>query len=71
MESLRQETSAAPQDRRGKMMEIRKTSDSQIRALLDPAQQKRFDEMQARHEQMMENRHGGPPSGDQPAPPQQ
>jgi Spy/CpxP family protein refolding chaperone len=54
------------------MMEIRKTSDSQIRALLDPAQQKKFDEMQARHEQMMENHRGGPPSGDQPpAQPQQ
>jgi Spy/CpxP family protein refolding chaperone len=72
MESLRQDTATAPQDRRGKMMEIRKTSDSQIRALLDPAQQKKFDEMQARHEQMMENHRGGPPSGDQPpAQPQQ
>jgi Spy/CpxP family protein refolding chaperone len=72
MESLHQDTSTAPQDRRAKMMDIRKTSDTQIRALLDPTQQKKWDEMQARHEEMMQNHHGGPPAGgDQPAPPPQ
>jgi Spy/CpxP family protein refolding chaperone len=72
MESLRADTATAPQDRRPKMMEIHKTSDTQIRALLDSVQQKKWDEMQARREQMMQNRRGGPPSGgDQPAPPPQ
>jgi hypothetical protein len=72
MESLHQDASTAPQDRRAKMMDIRQTSNTQIRALLDAGQQKKWDEMQARHEQMMENHHGGPPAGsDQPAPPPQ
>jgi protein CpxP len=72
MESLHQDTSTAPQDRRAKMMDIRQTSNTQIRALLDAGQQKKWDEMQARHEQMMENHRGGPPAGsDQPAPPPQ
>jgi periplasmic protein CpxP/Spy len=72
MESLHQDTSTPPQDRRAKMMDIRKTSDSQIRALLDPTQQKKWDEMQAKREQWMQNRHQGPPAGsDQPAPPPQ
>jgi periplasmic protein CpxP/Spy len=72
MESLRSDTSTPQQDRRAKMMEIHKTSDSQIRALLDPTQQKKWDEMQTRREEMMQNHRGGPPAGsDQPAPPPQ
>ncbi len=50
MESLRSDTSTAPQDRRAKMMEIHKASNDQIRALLTPDQQKKFDAMQSRHE---------------------
>ena len=69
MESLRQDTSTPQQDRRAKMMDIHKTGDTQIRALLDPTQQKKWDEMQARREQMMQNRHQG--GSDQPAPPPQ
>ena len=74
MESLHQDTSLSQQDRRTKMMDIRKTTDSQIRALLDANQQKRWDEMQAKREQWMQNRHSGPPdsnSGQQAPPPQQ
>ena len=73
MESLRQDTSQSQQDRRGKMMDIHKTSDTQIRALLDSTQQKKWDEMQARREQWMQNRRQGPPGagGDQPGPPPQ
>src|ERR1700690_307770 len=71
MESLHQDSSLSQQDRRAKMMEIRKTTDSQIRGLLDADQQKKWDEMQAKREQWMQNRHGGPPNGGSGAPPQQ
>jgi len=69
MESLHQDTSTPQADKRAKMMDIHKTSDTQIRALLDPTQQKKWDEMQAKREQMMQNRHQG--GGDQPAQPPQ
>ncbi|MFZ0760990.1 MAG: hypothetical protein WAM69_13665 [Candidatus Sulfotelmatobacter sp.] len=74
MESLHQDTSLSRDDRRAKMTEIRKTTDDQIRGLLDSTQQKKWDEMQAKREQWMQNRHGGPPnagSGEQEPPPQQ
>jgi protein CpxP len=61
MESLHQDTSLSQQDRHAKMMEIHKATDEQIRGLLDSTQQKKWDEMQAKREQRMENRHGGPP----------
>lgn len=51
MQSLRSDTSAAPEDRHSKMMDIHKTSGDQIRALLDSDQQKKWDEMQSKHEQ--------------------
>ena len=68
MESLRQDTSTSRQDRHIKMMDIHKSTDANIRALLDSTQQKKWDEMQAKHEGM-HNGHGGPPEGG--APPQQ
>ncbi|MGA7558793.1 MAG: hypothetical protein WCF61_01770 [Terriglobales bacterium] len=64
MEALRQDNSTAPQGRRAKMMEIHQNSNTQIRALLDETQQKKWDEMQAR--QMERHRHGQPGAGDQP-----
>jgi protein CpxP len=70
MESLHQDSSLSQEDRHSKMMEIHKGTDDQIRGLLDPTQQKKWDEMQAKREQWMQNRHGGPPEG-QGAPPQQ
>jgi Spy/CpxP family protein refolding chaperone len=69
MESLRQDSSVSQQDRHGKMMDIHQTSDSQIRALLDPTQQKKWDEMQAKHGQWGHNHGQG--SGDQQGPPPQ
>ena len=69
MESLHQDSSLSQQDRRTKMMEIHKSTDGQIRGLLDADQQKKWDEMQARREQRMQNRHGD--AGPQGAPPQQ
>jgi protein CpxP len=67
MESVHQDTSLSQQDRRAKMMEIRKSTDDQIRGLLDSNQQKKWDEMQAKREQRMQNRRGGEPG----PPPQQ
>ena len=72
MESVHQDTSLAPQDRYAKMMEIHKSTDAQIRTLLDSNQQKKWDEMQAKREQLMQNRRPGPPdagSGQQQPPP--
>ena len=65
METLHQDSSLSQQDRRTKMMEIRKSTDDQIRGLLDSNQQTKWDEMQARREQRMQNR------GQQGPPPQQ
>lgn len=74
MEALRQDESTPREDRRAKMMDIRKNTDTQVRALLDTNQQKKWDDMQAKREQMM-GRHHGPPNGgssqDAPPPAQQ
>jgi hypothetical protein len=73
MESLRQDTSSSQQDRHTKMMEIHKTSDAQIRALLDSNQQKKWDEMQVKREQWMQEHRQGPGAGSDrqgPPPPQ-
>jgi Spy/CpxP family protein refolding chaperone len=72
MESLHQDNSLSQQDRRAKMMDIRKNSDTQIRALLDSNQQKKWDEMQAKREQWGQgHRHGPPDGGDNQGPPPQ
>ena len=65
MESLRSDTSTSQDDRRSKMMEIHKTSNDQIRALLTSDQQKKFDAMEARRGQWG-NHQGG---ADNAAPP--
>jgi periplasmic protein CpxP/Spy len=69
MESLRQDNSLSQQDRRSKMMDIHKTTDTQVRALLDSSQQKKWDEMQAKRGQW--GHHQGGPDGEQQGPPQQ
>ena len=43
MEKLRSDSSTPQEDRRSKMMEIRKTSADQVRGILDADQQKKFD----------------------------
>src|ERR1700751_5865818 len=65
METLHSDSSLSQQDRRAKMMDIHKTSNDQIRGLLNPDQQKKFDEMQSHREQMMQGHH---PAGEM-APP--
>jgi hypothetical protein len=74
MEGLRKDSSMSQEDRRSKMMEIRKNTDAQVREVLDSNQQRKWDEMQARREQHMQNGHQGPPpdsgSGQSQQPPQ-
>ena len=69
MQSLHQGSSLSQQDRRAKMMDIRKNADAQVRALLDSNQQKKWDEMQAKREQRMQKRHSE--GSDQSVPPPQ
>jgi periplasmic protein CpxP/Spy len=69
MDALRQETTLSQPDRRAKMMDIHKSTSTQIRALLDSTQQKKWDEMQAKREQWMQK--GRPEGRDQPPPPPQ
>ena len=72
MEGMRHDTSLSPQDRHAKMMETRKSTDAQIRGVLDSNQQKKWDEMRARREQRMDDRRSSPPAGsDQQSPPPQ
>ena len=59
MESLRSDSSQ--DDRRSKMMDLRKASNDQIRALLDSKQQKKWDEMQSRHERQGHHQGGQAP----------
>jgi len=59
MESLRSDSSVSQQDRRSKMMDIHKSSNDQIRALLNPDQQKKWDEMQSKHGEWMQGHHPG------------
>jgi periplasmic protein CpxP/Spy len=69
MESLHQDSSLSQDDRRAKMMDIRKSTDTQIRGVLDSNQQKKWDEMQAQRGQW--GQHHGQGAPDQQAPPQQ
>jgi Spy/CpxP family protein refolding chaperone len=70
MESVHQDTSLSQQDRHAKMMEIHKSTDAQIRGLLDSTQQKKWDEMQAKRQERMQNRRQGPPDSGSGPPPQ-
>ena len=60
MEAVHQDSSLSQQDRRSKMMDIHKTSNDQIRGLLDSDQQ-------ARQEQWIQGHHRGGETP--PAPP--
>lgn len=62
MQKLHSDASASQQDRRSKMMVLHKSSTDQIRALLNPDQQKKWDEMMSRREQWVKGRHDAPPA---------
>jgi Spy/CpxP family protein refolding chaperone len=68
MESLHSDSSISPQDRHSKMVSIRQSTNTEIRALLDSNQQKTWDTMQANREERMQNHGQG---GNQPSPPPQ
>jgi Spy/CpxP family protein refolding chaperone len=70
MESVHHDSSLSQDERHSKMMEIHKNADAQVRGLLDSNQQKKWDEMQARHEQMRNGRQGPPDAGSGQQPPQ-
>jgi protein CpxP len=72
MEALRSNSDMAPQDRRTQMMTIHQDSDAKIHAVLTPDQKTKYDEMQARERDRMQERRSGGPGGDgsmQPPPP--
>jgi Spy/CpxP family protein refolding chaperone len=71
MEKLRGDSSLSQQDRRSRMMEIHKTSNDHIRALLNSDQQQKWDQMQQRREQRMKERHGENTVGNAPQSEQQ
>jgi periplasmic protein CpxP/Spy len=66
MEKLHSDSSTSPEDRRAKMMDIHKSTNDQIRALLNPDQQKKWDEMQTRREQWQGHHREGQNSGGAP-----
>jgi periplasmic protein CpxP/Spy len=68
MMALRNDTSLSQDDRRSKMMEIRKGSQDKIRAILTDEQKTKYDAMQAEMRERMKERQqqGGAP----PPPPQ-
>jgi Spy/CpxP family protein refolding chaperone len=66
METLRGDTSVSPQDRRSQFMQLRENTSKKIRAVLDPDQQKKYDEMQN-----AQRRFGGPGGNRPPQPPPQ
>jgi len=61
MEALHNDSSTAQQDKRSKMREIHENSNTQIKAILNQDQQKKYDEMeQKQHERMQQ--HQAPPN---------
>jgi periplasmic protein CpxP/Spy len=59
MEALHSDASLSQDDRRTKMMDIHKSTNEQVRALLTPDQQKKWDEMQSKREQWQGHHHDG------------
>ena len=66
MQKMHQDSSMSQDDRRSKMMDVHKASNDQIRAVLNPDQQKKFDEMQSKHEQWQGHRRGQAPGSTAP-----
>jgi len=66
MKKINSDASASQQDRRSKMMEAHKASSDQVRAMLNPDQQKKWDEMQARRDEWVKGRHEPPPAAAAP-----
>ncbi|HEX3376376.1 MAG TPA: hypothetical protein VHS29_05910 [Candidatus Acidoferrales bacterium] len=76
MEDLRNDSSQDRQAMRGKMMQIRKDTNEQVRAQLDDKQKEKFDKQEQQREDRMGSRRGpggpnGNDSGGNPPPPPQ
>jgi periplasmic protein CpxP/Spy len=59
MMALRNDTSMSQDDKRSKMMDLRKASNDKIRGVLTDEQKPKFDEMQAQMRERMKERRGG------------
>jgi Spy/CpxP family protein refolding chaperone len=66
MQKVHADTSASQQDRRAKMMDMHKASNDQIRALLNPDQQQKWDQMQPQRDQWVKGHHEPPPAAAAP-----
>jgi len=72
-QTVHQDSAMSPQDRHAKMMDLRKSTDDQIRAVLTPDQQQKFDQMREKRMEKMHRHQNGdqgnppanPPSSDQ------
>jgi periplasmic protein CpxP/Spy len=68
MDTIHSDSSLSREDRFGKMQELRKSSDDQIKSVLNADQQKSFDKMREEQQDRMKNWHkggeGAPPAGD-------
>jgi protein CpxP len=60
METLHNDSSTAQPDKRSKMREIHENSNTQIKAILNPDQQKKFDEMEQKQQERMHDRQAPP-----------
>jgi len=67
--TIRQDSSLSKQDKHAKMEQVHDSSASQVRAVLNPDQQTKFDAMLAKHKEKMSKK--GQKGSDQNAPPQQ
>jgi septal ring factor EnvC (AmiA/AmiB activator) len=70
MEAVHNDSSLSRQDKFSKMQDLRKSSDDQIKGVLNADQQKSFDKMRTEQQDHMKNWHkggagaGAPPAGD-------
>ena len=70
MEGLRSNTALSREDRRSQMMAIHEEGETKFLAVLTPEQKTKYDEMEAKmRERMQEHRRDGPPQGGGSAPP--
>lgn len=60
MESIRNDSSLSPQDRRAKFQSVREDSDSKIRAVLNDDQKKQYDQMQQQMRERRQNHEQNP-----------
>ena len=67
--TIHQDSSLSKADKKAKMEQVHDSSASQVRAILNPDQQTKFDAMMAKHKDKMSKK--GHKGSDQSAPPQQ